>query len=221
MRYSPLMKGGKGDLLNSKNILSSCINILYLKNLNTPMMKKLFTLFIAITLFTSAKAQTWVSVTDSNFINYLALTVAGLSNNNSWYNVNKTAINSADYDVQNVWSINFNVNGYSPNSIYSFEGIEAFTNLNSISIDVNIMPNGFPGNTSYAIMPTLQFLTDFEVYVGGSNSFGHTTGDIYIFNTVKNFKFYGGLYLGATIYNLSPQLTNIKLFDWSYINATV
>ncbi|MEY4877470.1 MAG: hypothetical protein RL708_2620 [Bacteroidota bacterium] len=54
-----------------------------------PRMKKLFTLFIAITLFTSAKAQ-WVTIPDTNFANYLTL-------------MNSSVMNGNQMDTSDIW----------------------------------------------------------------------------------------------------------------------
>jgi uncharacterized repeat protein (TIGR01451 family) len=58
-----------------------------------PMMKKLFTLFIALTLFTSAKAQ-WVTIPDSNFVTWLTNNYPSAMNGNLMDTTN-TLITSA------------------------------------------------------------------------------------------------------------------------------
>ncbi|MEN9523259.1 MAG: hypothetical protein RL065_1636, partial [Bacteroidota bacterium] len=60
-------------------------------------MKKLFTLFIAITFFTSAKAQ-WVTIPDANFVTWLNTNIPSAMNGNQ--------LNTSSTNIQFTNSLN-------------------------------------------------------------------------------------------------------------------
>ncbi|MFM2049117.1 MAG: hypothetical protein RI955_1665 [Bacteroidota bacterium] len=88
-----------------------------------PMMKKLFTLFIALTLFTSAKAQ-WVTIPDSNFVTWLT-------------NNYPSAMNGNQMDTSNSLILSDTIINCTFSYISNLSGIQYFKNLTYLNCSQN------------------------------------------------------------------------------------